>query len=415
MISAIFNFNYTGMELTFRQKLFYFFPVLFCFCMPFGPKRLPWLIALWILVSFFNLSRQKLKAGLKNNNLHLLYLFFVLTALSALVSVDRKEAWFSVEVKLAFLFFPYLLFCFEWPVAILKRCVVSFVSGCFFACIYLIVRAFYYSVNGQPEYFFYTLFSDLIHASYFSMYLVMCIIIVVLFYNKWFRAQKSVLISSYFFVAVFIIAIFLCSSKLGIISFFICVPLLFLYKWKCWLNAKKIMLIVAGLVISVLVAVKLFPDSFGRLSSLSSVTSHIDKTSSESTAVRILIWQEAAKLIKANFLFGTGVGDVNDELYSAYKQQGMTGALDHRLNAHNQFFQTFIGLGILGMTLLLLITFGQLVKAILKKHFLLFIFSLVITLNFLVESMLQTSAGVLFFTFFFCLYNLVDEKKLMSD
>lgn len=403
------------MNLPLKQKLFYFFPVLFCFCLPFGLRIAALLIALWVIVSFFNLRAQPFKNGLRALPLQLMVLFFGLTLVSAMFSANGTGALFSIEIKLSFLFFPYLLFCFEWPVEILKRCVVSFVSGCFFACVYLILRAFYYSINGQPEYFFYTLFSDMIHSSYFAMYLVLAIAIVVLFYRKWFSTQKSVLISSYFFIAVFVVTIFLCSSKLGIISFFICMPLLLFYTLRRRLHFKYVGMGVAGLVLLMIVSARLLPGSFQRLNSLTSLPAQIDKTSTESTAVRVLIWQEALQLVRENFLWGTGAGDDNDALYAAYNQQGLTGALSHKLNAHNQYLQTFIGLGVFGFLLMLLMTVGQMIRAVRLKNVLLFIFSLLITLNFLVESMLQTSAGVLFFAFFYCVFNLVDEDKLLSD
>lgn len=297
----------------------------------------------------------------------------------------------------------------------IKRCVVSFVSGCFFACIFLITRAFYYSMNGSPEYFFYTLFSDLIHASYFAMYLVLSIVIVVLFYHKWFSSQKTVMFSAYLFVAVFLITIFLCSSKLGIISLFITLPLLLLYKLRRRLNFKIILVVFTGILILLFAGSRIFPESFSRLRSISAVSSSPDKTSSESTAVRILIWEQSVKLIRQHVLFGTGVGDVNDELYKAYAENGITGALDHKLNAHNQFFQTFIGMGLPGFILLCVITVWQLITSAARKNFILFIFSLLISLNFLVESMLQASAGILFFTFFFCVFSLTDDKSLLSE
>lgn len=398
-----------------KQKLFYFFPVLFCFCLPFGLRVSALLIAMWVFVSFFNINGAFLKQGFRSRPLQVMLLFFLLTVLSALFSSNAGEARFSIEVKLSFLFFPYLLFCFHWPAGILKRCVVSFVSGCFFACVYLIARAVFYWMNGDPGYFFYTAFSDLIHTSYFAMYLVLAIIIVGLFYRKWFSAQKSVLISSYVFISVFVVTIFLCSSKLGIISFFICMPLLLLYKWRERLSARIIVLSAAGLLILLVAGAKILPGSFDRLRSIAALPTTIDKTSDESTAVRVLIWQEALQLIRDNFLWGTGAGDDNDALYQAYERNGLTGALSHKLNAHNQYLQTFIGTGVIGFVLMLLMTLGQMVKAVAKRHILLFLFSLLVTLNFLVESMLQTSAGVLFFAFFYCLFNLVDEKELLSD
>lgn len=403
------------MEFPLKQKLFYFFPVVFCFCLPFGSRITSIIIALWTFLSFFNINFDQFKRGLAHRNLLTLVFFFLLTLISAFLSDNKQEGLFGVEVKLSLLLFPYLFFCFQWPVQILKRCVVSFVSGCFFASIYLIGRAFFYSLNGHPEFFFYTLFSDLIHASYFAMYLLLAIIMVVLFYDKWFRDQKSVVYSSYFFVGVFVVSIFLCSSKLGIISFFCSMPLLLLYKWRSLMNFRKLMFILFSGLLVVIVFYGLFPHSFNRLNSLTSIPENIDKTSTESTTVRVLIWQESIELIRAGLLFGTGVGDVNDDLYRAYEANGLTGAYQHKLNAHNQFLQTFLGMGIIGFVTLLLLTVGQLIKGVLKKHFILFIFSLVIILNFLVESMLQTAAGVLFFSFFYCLFNLVDEEVLLSE
>jgi hypothetical protein len=77
--------------------------------------------------------------------------------------------------------------------------------------------------------------------------------------------------------------------------------------------------------------------------------------------------------------------------------------------------QTFIGLGLIGFISLCLITVWQLIKAIKQKHFLLLIFSLLIILNFLVESMLQSMAGTLFFVFFYCIFNLKNKQQLLNE
>lgn len=404
------------MEIPFKQKLFYFFPVLFCFCLPFGYLFLSGIIAMWTFTSFFSIDKVQLKKGLLNKQVLLLYAFFLITAVSAALSSNKEEAVFSLEVKLAFILFPYLFFCFKWPLEILRRCIISFVSGCFFACLYLIGRAFLYAFNGKPDYFFYSLFSDFIHASYFAMYLIMAITFVFLFYGEWFKTQKSVIYSSYFFVSIFVTSIFLCSSKLGLISFFACLILFLVYRFKSHLTFKKGLILFFIFVMALLVLVRLFPEPFSRFNSLTSVSlKNIDKTSSESTTVRILIWNESVDLIKHNFLFGTGVGDANDELRNAYQKNGLTGAFEHRFNAHNQFFQTFIGLGAIGFVLLLMLTFGPAIRGIKTRNFLLFVFSFLIVSNFMVESMLQTSAGVLFFVFFYCFFHQVDEKQLFSE
>ncbi len=404
------------MEMSLKQKLFYFFPVLFCFCLPFGSLTLSVIIAFWTIASFFNLDKTQLKNGFLNKNAWLLLLFYLSTILSAIFSKNKTEAFSAMEVKMSFFFFPYLMFCFKWPIDILRRCVISFVSGCFFACLYLIGRAFVFSMNGQPEYFFYTLFSDLIHASYFAMYLILAIVFVVMFYHDWFKSQRSVIYSSYFFVSVFVTSIFLCSSKLGLISFFITMPILVAYRWRHLLTTTRSILLLVALVMVVFISAKVFPGTFARMNSLSNVSlGNLDKTSSESTTVRVLIWEQSVNIIRSNFILGTGVGDANDTLYESYRENGLTGAYTHHFNAHNQFFQSFIGLGIIGFLLLLMLTIGQVIKGLVKRNFLLFLFSLIIVLNFFVESMLQTSAGVLFFAFFYCFFNLISETELRGQ
>jgi len=175
---------------------------------------------------------------------------------------------------------------------------------------------------------------------------------------------------------------------------------------------KTILSLLLSLVLGIALAYKLFPSPFERLKVAFKVTASsesIDKTDAESTAVRILIWKESIKLIHQNILFGSTAGDANDKLIEAYQKEGLTGALIKKLNAHNQFLQTFIGTGLLGFVLLLLMTIGVFIYGLVKKNYILSLFSLLITFNFLVESMLQAQAGFIFFVFFLCLllkYNL---------
>ncbi len=403
------------MKVSFPQQLFWSLPILLAFLLPIGGSILSFVIVAWLLFSFFNLNRKQIQKGLRTKAFWYFLFFFIYTCLSAAISKNKTEALSAIEIKLSFLLFPWLYFCFEYPAQILKKCLVAFVSGNFFACLYLLLRATVYAVKGDADYFFYTKFSDFIHASYFSMYLIFAITIIVMFYGKWFHFQKQMQYLSYFFIALFTLCIFLCSSKLGIISFFILVPMLFLYKNPRFLKLKFLVLTALACVLLFVVAYKTFPDSFQRLNSITNLhLSAIDKTSKESTTVRILIWQQAWTLSLQNPVFGLGVGDANNYLYEAYAANGLTGALQYHLNAHNQYLQSFIGLGLIGLVLLFQFTWIQLLKAFQSKRFLLFVFAFLISFNFLVESMLQTAAGVLFFCFFYCFNHLVTEKNLYN-
>lgn len=96
---------------------------------------------------------------------------------------------------------------------------------------------------------------------------------------------------------------------------------------------------------------------------------------------------------------------------SAYLQSGMTGAYANSLNAHNQFLQTFIGTGVIGFIVLVIMTFYAFILSLLRKYYLTALFSLMIILNFMVESMLQVHAGFIFFVFFFCLLTQYDLSR----
>jgi len=252
-----------------------------------------------------------------------------------------------------------------------------------------------------------------------AMYLVFALLIVMLFYKNWLAHLHLLNIKLGFMAVVFLVTIFLCSSKLGLLSAFILLPTTF----SVLLYNKGYKKIIIGLVLALLglatASYKLLPTPFKRFQTAINVTKSsqtIDKTDAESTAVRILIWKESIKLIKNKFWFGTTAGDVNDKLIESYEKEGLTGALTKKLNAHNQFLQTFIGTGFIGFVLLILMTLFLIVYSFIKKNYILMLLSILISLNFMVESMLQTQAGFTFFTFFLCLilkYNLkaVSEYK----
>lgn len=396
----------------------YNLPLMIAFFLPFGINYAIFIL-IWSICFFaFDNVKFGMQRMLNNKWTYVFLAFFFIHALGYFFSVNKNGALNAIEIKLSFLAFPILIGASNYNELQIKKIVISFVSGCVLVSIIDIFRAFYLYFFQDFNAFFYTEFSYFMHPSYFAMYLIFAQLIILLFYPKWLAHLSHLNIKIGFMSLVFLVAIFLCSSKMGLMTAFLLLPLTFgiiLYNngYK-----KTIAGLLLALMIGIAIAYKLFPTPFERIKQAFKVTSSsetIDKTDAESTAVRILIWKESVKLIEDNFVFGATAGDANDKLVEAYEQEGLAGALRKKLNAHNQFLQTFIGTGIIGFMLLLFMTLGSLIYGFIKKNYILSLFSILMIFNFLVESMLQAQAGFIFFAFFFCIltqYNFHQLNKI---
>jgi len=393
----------------------YNIPLLIAIFLPFGINHAI-LILIWALSFFaFDNVKQGFKNVFSNKWSYVLLAFFFLHVSGYFFSSDKSDALNAIEIKLGFLAFPILVFASRFNEVQIKKIVISFVSGCVLATLICLFRAFYLYFFEDVNAFFYSDFNFFLHPSYFAMYLVFAQLIVMLFYPSWLSHLTYLNIKIGFISFLLLLATFLCSSKMGLITAFILIPTaLFVILYK---NGYK-KLIVGSLILFVLglfLSYKFLPQPFERIKVAFKVTASaekIDKTDAESTAVRILIWKESVKLIQSNFWFGTTAGDANHKLIEAYEKEGLTGALIKKLNAHNQFLQTFIGTGIIGFILLLLMTLGALIYGFVKRNYILVLFSVLMIFNFLVESMLQAQAGFIFFVFFFCILTHYNFHKL---
>lgn len=393
----------------------YNLPLLIAFFLPLGINYAIFIL-IWSICFFaFDDVKSGMQRMLSNKWTYVLLAFFIIHALGYFFSINKDGALNAIEIKLSFLAFPILIGASNYNEFQIKKVVISFVSGCVLVSVIDIFRAFYLFLFQDFNAFFYTEFSYFMHPSYFAMYLIFAQLIVLLFYPKWLSHLSNLNIKIGFMSLVFLVTIFLCSSKMGLITAFLLLPLTFCVILFNKGYKKVIIGLVIALLISIAAAYKLFPTPFERIKQAFKVTSSaetIDKTDAESTAVRILIWKESVKLIEDNLLFGTTAGDANDKLVEAYEREGLAGALRKKLNAHNQFLQTFIGTGIIGFILLLLMTVGSLIYSFVKKNYILSLFSILVIFNFLVESMLQAQAGFIFFAFFICILTQYNFHKL---
>jgi O-antigen ligase len=345
----------------------------------------------------------------------IIYLLYVIGLLN---TNNFKYGLFDLEVKLSLLLFPIIFSTL--PEDIFNRkainyLLISWLSGNFLATMICLVGSIYrYTESQNYAEFYYSHLSVLLHPGYFSMYLNLSMILIIsklfIYRDQVSKPEKYL----YSILAVwFFIFIILLSSKAGIIS----VGLVFLAFIIYYLiTTRKILKSFSFLVMVVIIFVlisQIFPRSFGRMEKAREVitnSENIENDTKEGTAERILIWKASISIIKANFIMGLGTGDVKDGLLEIYNKKGYITAQERSLNSHNQFLQTFISLGILGFLVLSLSLIIPLIYSVKMNDVVYLIFLSIIVFNFMVESMLERQAGVIFYAFFNSYFFIIKKR-----
>lgn len=355
----------------------------------------------WIIEGDF----RKKWYRLKQNNFALLFISFYLIHLIGLTYTTNLESgWFDVQVKLSLMFFPLILATRPFQVSDKQKIFRAFIIGCSASLAIMLSHASYiYFTTGQNDFFYESFSSFLIHPSYISMYLNLAVAWLILNLQRIKFSDKPLsFILNLFLIFFFSVSIFLLSSKLGIVTLvlifigFIVVSIITKRKYLIGFSA------LAVIVLSVFIVMKFVPEISGRINrAIDALTdTNVNEAEVESSAVRLLVWSASNELVADNLLTGVGTGDAKDELMKVYLDRGMTGAYKHELNAHNEYYQVFISLGIIGFILLLSNLYFPLVASFRNGNIIYLLFLCIIILNFLTESMFETQAGVMFYAFF---------------
>lgn len=406
-------------RIEFHRKAHYFIAILIAFTLPFGkitPLFIGLLLVNWIVEADF---KTKFNNFIKNKLAVLFVSLYLIHVLGLIYTNNMASGLFDIQVKLSLLIFPFIFASKPLLKIELHKVFYAFTIGLVYASIYLLSRAvsLYYFENEIA--FFYQKFTGLIHSSYISMYLNLAIVWLLLeYFNKKREKIRFSKLATIVLMVFFSFIIVLLVSKSGLITlaliYISTLCYLILIRKKYIIGALGIVLIVSSLVLvnRFAPAVQNRIDNF-----LGAIHTESNTETTESTSVRMLIWKSSNQIIKNNFLFGVGTGDAQDVLNAEYSKKNITNALNRNLNAHNEFYQVFICLGIVGFIILVLNLFYPIIYYSKKADYLYIIFLLIITFNFLSESMLETQAGVMFYAFFNSILGLkhnenIENKKI---
>ncbi|OFY18241.1 MAG: hypothetical protein A2W98_08055 [Bacteroidetes bacterium GWF2_33_38] len=387
------------------------------FTLPLFKLLSTYFVAAWIILFFLQKENlHQIRNVFKNEGLILSIIFFFIHLIWLISTQNMKSGLFDIQVKLSLLVFPFLATTVSFNKNQLNRNFVFlfFIFGNFIAQLVSIANVLYEKyILGNEVSFFYNDISLFLHPSYSALYIIISIILGIYLFTTINRRLVKFFLIIYILSSV--IFVFLLSSKSGILSLFVImfigIALLF-----AKLNIKKWIKFTTIFTICLLLVSSFFINS--RLKhSMSVLKENITNNFllnpnkySDSNADRIYIWKSSIELIEQNWLSGVGTGDVKDELLNQYQKNNLTDAYNKKLNAHNQYLETFIGFGLFGFLILFSLFVIPLFYAIKKSNYVLTSFLIIVAFNFLFESMLNTQAGVVFFAFF---YNFLAKKEYL--
>jgi len=396
------------------------------FVFPFGISWLPYL--LWF-AGLAWLLEGKILMKIKNaftNKILIFYfvlflVFYLLHLLSVINSTNSNEAWFDIQVKLALVVFPFIIFTSN---NLIKRNInnilIALVAGTIIVVLICFFNSLFHSFNisdghlvfqvhpGNQDwnnYFLGDYFSVFHHPSYFVMFISLSIAIV--FYLK-FSKRDIIYLKGWQFVLLLIflsVALFLVSSRAGLIIWVMIIIYFFINDLavRYTFNEKILSFLPFVLLAGVLVFLLI---NGNRFRVVADEISDIKKSDQEhectgSSEIRVVMWERALDIIKDNPMLGTGTGDVKDKLQKNAEIEGYSIVKDRNFNVHNQYLETWMGIGFFGFIILLLLFFVPLFFK--SRHYLLPYLIIILSTSFLFESMLNRLAGVMFFSFFLSL------------
>ena len=343
----------------------------------------------------------------KNEFVLLTALFFFLHVFHCFSDSNVVRAIFEVEKKLAFLLLP-----FFWCNLIIQdrklyaqKVLMWFVYAITAFGFFLIINAgINYFNSGDSSVFFYHSFVSIIEGSAIYFSLMYSISLLIIFEKLCVKKSNSLIL----LLAINSLIIIFLSSKTFVVA------LLFLYVFYfIKIRHIRFSIIIFGVFIFASqffvgneTVSKRFSDL--NLSNFFSLKEQIDETTTfDGFTLRKELWNMGVSLNQEDsraFFFGKGPGDTQDALNIKIKEKGLftgktgtdnTGFLNY--NFHNQYIQTLVELGLVGLSILFLIFYYLFYLGKKFNNRLIIFINLLFLIGFITESFLSRQIGIISF------------------
>lgn len=134
-----------------------------------------------------------------------------------------------------------------------------------------------------------------------------------------------------------------------------------------------------------------------------------------SATYRLAEWSSALDVLAEHPWVGAGIGDGRQALINAYQENRFWVGMEERYNAHNQYLETALSVGLIGLLLLLVLCGYYGLLSIKRKDYLSLSLLLFFMVSMLTESMLERSWAVILFNSYFPLLLCLPRNETLND
>jgi hypothetical protein len=260
--------------------------------------------------------------------------------------------------------------------------------------------AFRYVQSGLPEVFIYSFLVEYSGQSslYISFYLFISIVFYAYLVQRDYRFLRNTFLK-YFVFIVFSINILLLFSRLFVALYFLLIFILFLYS----IFRRKINISYVVVILSIIGSIYYFMDHFYFIQyRLRNYLPYREMSEYKKPEDRVLIWQCASELITIKPYFGYKIGNSLENLVKCYSQKNddFNNCKINKFNAHNQYLELSIEVGVILTVFVLLSAFIGLFLAFYKRNYIFICVLCIVMIFSIIESIFMVQSTCYFVAFF---------------
>lgn len=377
---------------------------------------------------------KKLKELCCSKNFLVLTSLFLIFFISVFYSKDTNQALKIIELRLPLLLFPIVYGLYPMStrqIHIIFKVFISLV--CVIPLIGIATQWGKYIDTGDSGWFYNDNIVQYVgkQAVYFAMYVNIAIVGLFYFWYNGKLKSKLEKISSAVALVSLITGQYLLASRTSILTMGLLIVGFVVMLVVNKINRKQAAALVGVLALVVMGLVMLFPKVLKRFDSITQIEYQFDNTNPinhfngeikkenwNGLNTRLALWTCAIDEVKKRPMFGSGIGDVQNDLLKNYTEKNFIFAIQSKYNCHNQYLDILLSNGIVGLFIFLYLLIYLVIKSIKEKNGLLLGTLIVFAIACLTENVLGRNQGVVFIGFFIGLISfncpkndLLNQKK----